>query len=264
LKIEWRGITELRALAIGSVLGLLVGIEILPIVSFAPLTIAYLVMRRDLDARTWAYAATGFVVPLLLHAVINRQITGDVIPAGFHHELFNYAGTAFDDSSLTGGLKYQWWREVAAYAWASLIAGRGFFTFAPVLALGLTAGIVRWRWWTRARGPYLVLFGGLALSMAASLLTTNNYGGEAVGFRHAVYLAPAFLVLLLPWLVEDQGRGARTHVVMAFAALSCVLMLTFAGRNPWKSLTLNNAPIGTWTEYMPLVARSLDRTIFRP
>lgn len=265
LKIEWRGITELRALAIGSVLGLLVGIEILPIVSFAPLTIAYLAMRRDLDARTWLYGAAGLAMPLLLHAIINRQITGDLIPAGFHHELFNYAGTAFDDSSLTGGLKYQSPREAAAYAWTSLIAGRGFFTFAPVLAVGLIAGIVDWRWWTRARGPYVVMFGGLALSLAASLLTTNNYGGEAVGFRHAVYLSPAFLVLLLPWLVDDDlGRHRRTNAVMAIAALSCVLMLAFGARNPWKSLTLNSAPIGTWSEYTPIVSRSFDRTITHP
>ena len=53
-------------------------------------------------------------------------------------------------------------------------------------AAGARVGQLEWRWWKRARALHLLLLAAIASSFAAALLTTNNYGGEAVGFRHAV------------------------------------------------------------------------------
>lgn len=262
LKIEWQGVTGARALAIGLVLGLLITIELLPVVSFVPLTLIYIGTRHG-AARALAAIALGASAPLAAHAIINIGITGDVIPAGFHHELFNYPGTFFDGASLSGGLKHDNWQSAAAYAWSSLFGGKGFFAFSPVLVLGLIAGVANWRWWGRARGPHLVLLGGVVLSMAASVLTTNNYGGEAVGFRHASYLSSAIVVLLLPWIV-DATRPAARYAVIGVAGLSCVLMLTFAVRNPWKPLSITGATIGTWDEYVPMVAKAVRGQLFSP
>jgi hypothetical protein len=260
LLIEWQGMTQARAVSIGAVLGLLIAIEILPIVSFAPLVLIYLAMRTDLNGRAWSLVAAGLAIPLLAHAIINVGITGDVIPAGFHHELFNYPGSVFDDSSLTGGLKYHSVGEFAAYTWASLVAGKGFFTFAPLCLAGLCAGVFAWRWWSRARGPHLVLLGSVVLSLTASLVTTNNFGGEAVGFRHATYLTPALLILMVPWLLAARTRSTVTAV----AAISCVLMLVFAARNPWKVLLWSQAPVGAWNEYLPLAGHIVHRDLFKP
>jgi hypothetical protein len=261
LLIEWHGVNERRALVLGACLGVLAAIELLPIVSFAPLVLVYLLARRDLSARAWSYAAVGFLPPLLAHAMVNMRITHDVIPAGFHHELFNYPGSVFDDSSLTGGFKYDSWREVASYGWASLFAGKGFFTFAPLVLLGAVAGVASWRWWGRARGPQMVLLGGALLSLAAAVLTTNNYGGEAVGFRHATYVIPAFLTMLLPWIA---GERWQRRVVVAIATLSCVVMLLFAARNPWRVLSWTNAPLGTWADYVPIAGKLAHGKLLNP
>lgn len=261
LLIEWQGISDRRALALGGCLGLLVAIELLPIVSFVPLTIVYLVARRDLPARSWLAVAAGIVAPILAHAILNVRITGDAIPAGFHHELFNYPESVFDDSSLTGGLKYDSWRGVASYAWDSLFAGKGFFTLAPLVLLGVAAGTSSWNWWRRARGPQLVLLGGALLSLAAALFTTNNYGGEAVGFRHSTYVIPALLTMLLPWIVGDR-RLART--VTAIATMSFAVMLVFAVRNPWKVLSWSSAAIGTWEDYVPIGGKLAHGKLFDP
>jgi hypothetical protein len=260
LLIEWQGMTNVRAMSIGAVMGLLIAIEILPIVSFAPLVLIYLATRKDLSGRAWAMLAAGLATPLLAHAIINVGITGDVIPAGFHHELFNYPGSVFDDSSLTGGIKYHTIGEFASYAWASLVVGKGFFTLAPLCLVGLLAGVFAWRGWSRARGPHLILLGGVTLSLAASLLTTNNFGGEAVGFRHATYLTPALLILIVPWLLDARTRSTVTAV----AAISCVLMLVFAARNPWKVLLWPHPPIGAWDEYVPIAGKIIHRDLFKP
>jgi hypothetical protein len=41
-------------------------------------------------------------------------------------------------------------------------------------------------------------------------------------------------------------------------------MLTFAGRNPWKSMAIGKAPIGSWDEYVPIVGRSVGGSLFNP
>lgn len=265
LAIEWRGATAARCGWLGAVLGLLAAIELLPLVSFVPLTIAFLWMRSDVKRAEWRAFAVGLAVPLLAHALINIQITGDVIPAGFHHELFNYPGSVFDESSLSGSVKHDSPAALADYALRALLAGKGYFTFAPVLAVGLVAGVAGWRWWARARGAHLVLLGGTVLSLAASLLMTNNFGGGAVGFRHATYLAPAMLALLLPALA-NRGPSARAggYAIGAVAVVSMVLMLLFEVKQPWPNSTFPEAEVGSWQNYFPIVAKVVSGNLLNP
>ena len=261
LLLEWRGVTTARVAVLGALLGLLIGIEILPVASFAPLAVIYLLMRGDLGATRWAAFAAALVAPLAVHAIANVRITGDIIPAGFHHELFAFAGTTFEESALTGTIKYASASDAAAYAWRSLFAYKGFFTFAPILALGMVAGIAEWRWWARARGAHLVLLGGALLSLGGAILTTNNFGGEAVGFRHATFLAPALLILLLPWITAG---GARRTSVIVVGAVSLLAMLVFASPRPWSILTVENARTGAAADYAPLLTRLIRGGLLEP
>ncbi len=262
-KVEWEGGTPRRALSIGAVLGLLAAIEVLPIVSFVPVTGLYLLLRRDVDARGWLLFAAGLAMPLLAHALINLQITGDVIPAGFHTEMFRYEGSEFDESSLTGTLKHPSLAAAGGYAWEALFAGKGFFTFAPLCLVGAAGGLFGWHWWrARAHGVHLVLLCGTAISLAVSLLMTNNFGGGSVGFRHATYLSPAFALMLLPWIAG--ASGTRRQAIAAIAGVSVVVLLLFAAREPWSGLTLSDAPLGTWDHYLPLAGRVVHGTLFSP
>lgn len=265
LALQWRGATAARCGWLGVALGLLAAIELLPLVSFVPLTIGFLWLRRDVKGAEWRAFALGLAVPLLAHALINIPITGDVVPAGFHHELFDYPGSAFDESSLSGSVKHQSLQAVASYAWRALFAGKGYFTFAPVLAVGLATGIAGWRWWARARGAHLVLLGGTVLSLAASLLMTNNFGGGAVGFRHATYLAPAMLTLLLP-VLADRRPAARAggYAIGAVAALSMVMMLLFEVKQPWPNTTFPKAEVGSWQNYFPIVEKVVTGNLLNP
>jgi hypothetical protein len=264
LKVEWQGGTRSRALSIGAVLGLLAAIEILPIVSFVPVTAIYVLWRRDFDARARLLFATGLAVPLLAHAVLNIPITGDVIPAGFHTEMFRFEGSGFDEDRLTGSWKHESLGAVAAYAWASLFAGKGFFVFAPLCLLGVAAGLIEWRWWlARATHAYAVLLLGTATSLAVSLLMTNNFGGGSVGFRHAVYLSPVFAVLVLPWIVPESSPR-RQAAVIAVAGVSAAVLAIFAVREPWSELMLSAAPIGTWDQYVPVIGRLVSGNLIIP
>jgi hypothetical protein len=264
LQVEWNGATRSRAFAIGAVLGLLGAIEILPLVSFVPVTAIYLLLRRDLDLRARWLFATGLALPLAAHAVLNIPITGDVIPAGFHTEMFRFEGSGFEESSLTGTLKHGSVGAAADYAWRSLFAGKGFFVFAPLCLLGLVVGVLEWRWWwSRAGGVYAVLVSGAAISLVVALLETNNFGGAAVGFRHAVYLSPVFAVMVLPW-VAPGSTARRGAAVVAVAGVSVIALLVFAAPQPWSELMLPTATIGTWDQYWPVVARLVRGNLVAP
>jgi hypothetical protein len=264
LQIEWHGVTPGRVRVLAAALGMVAAVELLPLISFVPLSIGYLLTRRDVAPARWRDLSLLLIAPLALQAGINIAITGDVIPAGFHHELFNYPGSAFTADHLTGSVKHDSTAAVLAYAWTALFVGRGYFVFAPVLLLAIVAGILEWRWWARARGAHLVLLGGAMLSLAAALLTTNHYGGGAVGFRHATYLAPALLMMLLPWLAAGDTRRYRFAIVVILSTISAASIIAFAVPNPWTALTIDSAAIGPVDAYLPLPAEIRRGTLLNP
>ena len=265
LRLTRDGITMRRAIALGASLGLLVAIEVLPAVSFAPLIVLYLLTRRDMTVPLWSGFAAAVMVPIVTQSLINIRITGDVIPAGFHHELFNYPGSPFTAQELTGTPKHASASDLLGYTWRALFSTVGHFTFAPVLLLGLMAGLIDSRWWrARAPGVHLVLVAGVIASLAAALITTNQFGGAAVGFRHAVYLAPAFLVLLLPWLTMPASSHWKPLTAVAAAIASAMSMLLFAASNPWSALTLDTASMASPRAYAPVIAHLFDGTLLRP
>jgi hypothetical protein len=255
LRLSLHGPTIACCRWLGATLGLLVAVEVLPAVSFVPLTAGYLWSRGDLSDAAWRHAAVAFAIPLVVHAAINVPIVGDVLPAGFHFELFAYPGSTFDQRTLSGSLKFDSTSAWLDYAWHALVAGKGYFTFAPVLALGLAVGAAGWCWWRRARGAQVVLLGGTLTSLVAALLTTNNFGGVAVGFRHATYLAPAMLVLLIPVLSSQRlaGRIAARRVIV-FGVGSALGLLLYAVPQPWSSLQWPPGPPSRdWRVYLPLL-----------
>jgi hypothetical protein len=109
---------------------------------------------------------------------------------------------------------------------------------------------------------HLVLMGGTLMSLAAAILTTNNFGGGAVGFRHATYLAPAMLAFLLPWIAGPaRPRKAAITVV---AALSMISMIVFASPRPWSPLSVDRADVGAWNDYGPLPSRLIAGRLLAP
>jgi hypothetical protein len=128
----------------------------------------------------------------------------------------------------------------------------------------LAAGLLEWRWWrARAIGAHAVLLAGTAISLAVAVLMTNNFGGASVGFRHAVYLSPVFVVWVLPWIAAGSSPRSRAAIV-AIACVSTALMLVLAARDPWSELMLSDAPIGTLDQYVPIIGRLVSGNLWVP
>jgi hypothetical protein len=263
LSISLRGATVTLAGWLGICLGLLAAIEVVPLISFVPLACIFVASRSDMrERRALAAFAAGLVAPLLAHAALNVPLTGDLLPGGFHAELFDYPGSSFTSETLSGQLNHDSIGAFADYAWRALIAEKGYFTFAPVLLAGFVIGLVGQSWWGRGRPAYLVLLWGSVLSLAASLLMTNNFGGVAVGFRHAVYLCPAWLTLLVPALSQSRdSRQVAPPLLNFVAGVSAVVLLLWAVPQPWSQLQWQpEQPPASWRSYVPVIAYIVDRT----
>jgi hypothetical protein len=246
----------------GLTLGLLVAVEVLPIISFAPLTVAYLLSKPSMrERRRLVPLVAGLAIPLVLHAIINVGQTGDVLPGGFHSELFNYEGSRFDSSTLTGNINHASVRELLSYSWRALFSVKGYFSYAPTLLAGLLSGLFGWKLWRNAIGVFVILFGGTALSLTASLLMTNNFGGFAAGFRHATYLSPALLLLLLPILTNSSAAARRASaLVVAGSIASALTFFLVMTPRPFYPYTFPPAAkVGRWDQYVPVVAHVVRR-----
>jgi hypothetical protein len=258
LEIEFGRSTTGKCFLVGLGLGLLTTIEVLPAISFVPLTVLFMLAKARRSAVTLSASGVGLVIPLLLHAVLNIGQTGDLLPGGFHSELFVYEGSKFDSSTLTGNMNHRSVAEFFDYAWKALFVEKGYFAFAPVLLAGLFAGVFGWRLWSHARPVYLVMFGGTLLSLFASLMMTNNFGGFASGFRHATYLAPAFLLMLAP-IFAAKGALARatSWMLLVMSAASIVMLVLVTVPRPWWPYKFppHKTVIEQWYEYVPVVAQ---------
>ncbi len=275
LSISTHGGTARRALMLGSTLGLITAIEVVPLVSFVPFASLFVVSRADMRRLpSLALFAIGLLVPLLAHAALNVPLTGDLRPGGFHAELFDYQGSRFTSQTLTGYLNHNSIGDFVNYSWRALVSQRGYFTFAPVLLIGLLAGAFGQQRWGTNRGAYLVLFWGSVCGLVATLLMTNNLGGAAVGFRHAAFICPSLLALLFPILgmpaspklsegerLRKGGRRAARTIIGAVCALSAIALLMLAVPRTWSQLGLLApvVPPTTWRSYVPVIAYAVDR-----
>jgi hypothetical protein len=127
LSICTHGATGGRALMLGTALGLLTAIEVVPLVSFVPIACVFVAGRADMRQPVLlGLLALGLAVPLAAHAVLNVPLTGDLRPGGFHQELFDYPGSKFTSATLTGHFNHESIGAFADYAWRALVRDKAF------------------------------------------------------------------------------------------------------------------------------------------
>ena len=263
MQVDFGRVDTWRVGGLGITLGLLAAIEVIPIVSFVPVGTAFVLSTPSLRTRVLLTAFFGgLAVPLLVHAVLNVPLTGDVLPGGFHSELFVYEGARFDASTLSGNMNHSSVAAFLDYAWKALFSEKGYFSYAPIPLVGLLTGLCGLRWWSTARGVYSVLLGGAVISLIASLLMTNNFGGFASGFRHATYLASPLLVLTMPIFVSRRliARVA-SRLLIGVALASAAILFVVVVPQPWYPYKFppENPALMTWDKYAPAVAQLVRR-----
>ena len=194
----------------------------------------------------------GFFPAIVLVAIAffgtNWIAHGGLVPAYLHHSWYDY-------SFERGGKQVDsYWRHPVGvdrgeassgiYALHVLIGHHGIFSLTPVWILSVI-GTLAWMW--RARDVRLRwLAAGIgAISLACLVFylglprSSRNYGGMTSGLRWMFWLAPLWLLAMLPAIDALAVRRWTRGLALVLLAVS-VLSASYPTWNPWTHPWLMN------------------------
>jgi hypothetical protein len=128
-------------------------------------------------------------------------------------------------------------RSPALYAFHALVGHHGIFSLTPVWILTV-AGLVLWlrRTQDRRLRELALMIAAVSLACLVFYLTRpqvdRNYGGMTSGFRWMFWLAPLWLVAMLPAADAAAGRKWLRAAALVLLAVS-VLSASYPTWNPW-------------------------------
>ena len=221
----------------------------------APLGAALLVSVFIRCRRETLQFLLGGLLPVAVTMFLNYQIWGNVLPAYFASEGYNYPGSAWD-STLAA---HHPAGDVLDYTFKYMIGERGFFSHSPVLLWGLAGLIIALlnrRYVFRLESALLSL--GMLVSTAYLLTRTNHYGGWAYSERFLIILVPLlfyFLPLALPsskmegqpppqWV---EGRKVGQLLLQVFLVALLIISVVLSVLSAWQGVN------HTWRESHPLI-----------
>ena len=220
-----------------------------------PVGAALLVMAFVQDRWKSGLFVVGMLPPVAATMFFNYQIWGNVLPAYFAAEGYNYPGSVWDSTLAAHHPP----GDVLEYAFKYLIGERGFFSHSPILLWGL-AGLIlvllRRRHPLRRETAILSL--GMLAPLAYLLTRTNHYGGWAYSQRFLIILVPLlfyYVPFALPFTTFSgrtslrwvKGWGLAKVFFQACLAALLLISLVLSALSAWQGVN------HTWRESHPLI-----------
>jgi hypothetical protein len=244
-----------RRLCIGALAGLGYTIDLGagPVLLVCTMGLAWYRWRR------WAPIAVllGATPWLALHHGLNYHIGGTFKPANAVAEYFQWPGSVFDSTNLTGAWNHRGVADFLVYASALLVGKRGFVSHNLALYLLLPGSLVLLRKRIAQTPEILFALCWCAGTWLAYAATSNNYSGVCCSIRWFVpLLAPAYYVLAL-FLGQHPAYWRDFLVLTAWGTVLAALMWW---RGPWMKhmaplfWPIQAAALASW-----IVAKSWSR-----
>ncbi len=165
-----------------------------------------------------------------LHHGVTYAYSGKWGPPNADPAAFDYPGSGFDATNLTGRYNHESAWALVRYAVLLLVGGGGFLLVCPTLLLAVLAPFLLPR---RLReGPVLWPACGFAVgTWAVFSVLSNNYSGSCCSVRWFVpLLLPGYYALAL--LVRERPGWRGDFLLLAGWGLALGLYLGWRG--PWK------------------------------
>jgi len=171
----------------------------------------------------------GAIGPLVLHVTLNVPITGNILPAPIHSELYYYPGSVWIGPTNAGDLH----DPKHIYAFNALIGRHGLLSYTPVLIVPL---IMLVRVLCNRRHPFwleaIVISFGCFVVTLFYIFRTANYGGVSFGFRWFIAFTPLLFFFTSFFLAEARSR--RTRIPFYVLLLVSMALATIGALNPWS------------------------------
>ena len=235
-------------------IGLLAGLAATIDLPVGGLTLAGLGLVEVVRGQRAAFGyALGAVGPLLLHGVLQAQVTGSPLPAEMYPGAFDYPGSYW----LTPEGQWIDPRPRWQFGLDFLVGRQGAFTVLPALwfgVVGLVAAITSGRG-TRAAAIIVATSVLILLGYYVWGVRRTDFAGSSFGVRHLLAIEP--LVYLFAILALTQIRP-RSLVLAAFVGATLVggVYAVAGAFEPWSRVE-TRAATNPWL-------RSLQRGVLYP
>ncbi len=171
------------------------------------------------------------VFPLILHCIINIPITGDVMPGAMHPEYWDYPGSDFSASTLTGvSLNLS---GLTTYTFHLLFGYRGMFLFFPVLLFACIYLLGSLRVQKERLYSLSILTGSVAVILYYALFS-DNFGGWSYGVR--------WFVPLIPILMTGLYRAGKINRLFIVASVISIVSALIGLYQPWTDMWYSPIP----------------------
>jgi hypothetical protein len=221
----------------------------LPAAAFAAALFSWLLWIAPV--RTLTLFVPAAVVPVAALLLTNYLAVGQLRPAysEFGGPWYQYEGSHWrpaPEGQVKSGIDWAHQKESAlTYAFHVLVGHHGFFSLTPVYVLALVAMLSALRFRSGAaktEGSTVRLLAIFTLSVSVVVIgfylvgvdkRTHNYGGWSNGLRWLMWLAPLWLLCLLP--AADRLSCCRRGRLLGYVLLGfSVLSVSYSDWNPWR------------------------------
>jgi len=234
--------------------GLLAGLNAtneLPALAFTGL--AGLVLIRASVVKTLAGYAPMALVPLVAMLALNVVVLGQVWPAYSETSTvwYQYEGSHWlPQVPPKRGIDFASLQETKpTYAFHLLLGHHGFLSLTPVFLLGLVglvfglkpvaktteAEVARLPGWY---APMVLILSVILIGFY--IVVSNNYGGVSNGPRWLLWLAPLWLVAMIP-IVDRLALSSRGRWFALALLLLSILSANYFDWSPWRHPWIYNA-----------------------
>lgn len=182
--------------------------------------------------QTLAWAAPAALVPLAVQTVVYLATTGSPLPVQLHPEWYLYEGSYWRNPRGVDALN----EPFGTYLFHMTLGRVGLFSLFPVTVLGVIGAVRAWA--DKGDCVRLIERAGAAGFLVLTLYyatSTNNYGGEAYGFRWYIGAAPVLLLMGAP--IVARVRRAWHWALLAVLAAVSIWSFWDCAQNPWRANT---------------------------
>ena len=221
-----------RFLVFGFCGGLVATLD-MPGAIFVVITGLYLLIKHP--RRTLFWVTIGAAIPVGVHCASLLAATGSIFPVQTRQEVYLAEGSYWRNPQGIDALN----EPKGLYLFNMLLGRCGLFSLYPVLLSGIAATVrALFKRNMRYGGHIIAGAFGFAVMTAYYVFKTNNYGGEAYGFRWYIVAMPVLLLMGAPIFISMRARWKWMFVTMMigisfYSGFECA-------RSPWGA---NNA----WT-----------------
>ena len=180
----------------------------------AALFIYYLFVHKNL--RCALLYIIGAIPPLLIHSLANMKISGSVFPVNVNPEYFQYPGTIFNETNLSGVVSNDSLKEIITYGFNCLFGPRGLFIYTPLLIFALIGCVFALKH-KHSRPKVLLIILPIIFILAFYIWRTQNYGGDSYGIRFFLAFMPVLFLGII--LMQDTLRKKIVRLLFKIAVV---------------------------------------------